>query len=65
MLLDLLLFPFHVIWAVATLAWKVFMGAFTLFFGLLGSVWGILKGCAVIALIGGLISMATHRRRAY
>ena len=36
-----------------------------LFFGLLGSVWGILKGCAVIALIGGLISMTTHRRRAY
>ena len=64
-MLDLLLFPFRLVFSLIAAVGRVVGGVFSLVFGLLGGVLSLLVSLGGLLLIGGLIALALQRRKEY
>ena len=64
-MLDLLFFPFKLIWELICAAFKLCWGLFELVFGLIGGALELLTSLAVFAVIIGFIRLAIVRRKSY
>ena len=64
-MLDLLLFPFRLVFSLIAAVGRLVGGVFSLVFGLLGGVLSLLVSLGGLLLIGGLIALALQRRKEY
>ena len=64
-MLDLLLFPFRLVFSLIAAVGRVVGGAFSLVFGLLGGVLSLVVSLGGMLLVIGLVALAIQRRREY
>lgn len=64
-MLDLILFPFRLVFSLIAAAGRLIGGVFSLVFGILGGVLSLAVSLGGLLLVGGLIALAIQRRREY
>lgn len=64
-MLDLILFPFRLVFSLIAAAGRLIGGVFSLVFGILGGVLSLAVSLGGLLLVGGLIALAIQRRKEY
>ena len=61
-MLNILLFPFKVIFGAVGVLWRLIGGFFSVVFGILGGLMSLVVWGAVLLLVAGLLASVFHKR---
>ena len=64
-MLDLIFFPFRLVFSLIAAAGRLIGGVFSLVFGILGGALSLAVSLGGLLLVGGLIALAIQRRKEY